>query len=319
MNGGQWHQPPRHKKRGRFRWDRLILVLVFGGLILYGMVKLIGYGIDLLSSAQTSRELQQVYHEEPTETVAPVITEAPATPPPAIAMPTAAVTPAPTAKPVLSTVKYPANPDAQISQRFKALRKENKDIIGWLTIERLLDEAVVQRDEVFYMDHDALGKKNVNGAIFLDSGISLKTRPYSLVLYGHNMKTGAMFGSLRNFENTSFYHNNPFIRLDTMYEDGAYVIFAVGGISTEPRAQHYVDFYSLTSSDRIRDRQTAIDALIAASVYTCPLDVQPDDQLLVLITCTEKDSERRMVAARRVRDGENENTLKERVNMSKKK
>ena len=81
MNGGQWHQPPRHKKRGRFRWDRLILVLVFGGLILYGMVKLIGYGIDLLSSAQTSRELQQVYHEEPTETVAAVITEAPATPP----------------------------------------------------------------------------------------------------------------------------------------------------------------------------------------------------------------------------------------------
>ena len=263
MNGGQWHQPPRHKKRGRFRWDRLILVLVFGGLILYGMVKLIGYGIDLLSSAQTSRELQQVYHEEPTETVAPVITEAPATPPPAIAMPTAAVTPAPTAKPVLSTVKYPANPDAQISQRFKALRKENKDIVGWLTVNTLLDEPVVQRDEVFYMDHDALGKKNVNGAIFLDSGISLKTRPYSLVLYGHNMKTGAMFGSLRNFENISFYHNNPFIRLDTMYEDGAYVIFAVGSISMEPRTRHYVDFFDLTSN-RVRERQTAIDALIAA-------------------------------------------------------
>ena len=36
---------------------------------------------------------------------------------------------------------------------------------------KLLDEPVVQRDETFYMNHDALGGKNVNGAIFLDSGI----------------------------------------------------------------------------------------------------------------------------------------------------
>ena len=319
MNGGQWNQPSRHEKRGRFRWDRLILVIVFGGLILYGMVKFVGYGIDLLSSALTSRELQRVYHdEEQTETIASVITQAPETLPPATAMPTSTVASTPTAKPTLSTVKYPANPDTQISRRFKALRKENKDIVGWLTVNTLLDEPVVQRDEVFYMDHDALGKKNVNGAIFMDSSISLKTRPYALVLYGHNMKTGAMFGSLRNFENTNFYHNNPFIRLDTMYEDGAYVIFAVGSISTEPRTRHYVDFFSLTSN-RIQERQTAIGALIAASVYTCPLDVQPDDQLLILITCIEKSPDRRMVAARRIRDGENENTLKERVSWSRKK
>ena len=103
-----------------------------------------------------------------------------------------------------------------------------------------------------------------------------------------------------------------------MYEDGAYVIFAVGSISTEPRTRHYVDFFSLTSN-RVQERQTAIDALIAASVYTCALDVQPDDQLLILITCTEKDSDRRMVAARRIRDGEDESALKERVNWSRKK
>ncbi len=69
----------------------------------------------------------------------------------------------------------------------------------------LLDEPVMQRDETYYMDHDLLGKPNVNGALFLDSGISLKTRPYSLVIYGHNMKTGAMFGCLRNYENLAFY------------------------------------------------------------------------------------------------------------------
>lgn len=61
------------------------------------------------------------------------------------------------------TVKYPANPDAQISRRFKALRKENKDIVGWLTVNTLLDEPVVQRDEVFYMDHDVLCNIKIGG------------------------------------------------------------------------------------------------------------------------------------------------------------
>lgn len=66
MNDRQWNQPPRHEKRGRFRWDRLILC---------GMGKIISYGIDLISSALTSEELQQVHHEEPTETAVPVITQ----------------------------------------------------------------------------------------------------------------------------------------------------------------------------------------------------------------------------------------------------
>ena len=127
-----------------------------------------------------------------------------------------------------------------------------------------------------------------------------------------------MFGSLRNFKNISFYHNNPFIRLDTMYEDGDYVIFAVGSISTELHTRHFVDFFSLTSN-RVQERQAAIDALISASVFTCPIEVRTDNQILLLVTCTEKDQDRRVVAARRIRDDENENALKERVTWSRKK
>ena len=190
--------------------------------------------------------------------------------------------------------------------------------MGWLTVNTLLDEPVVQRDETFYMTHDALGGKNVNGAIFLDSGISLATRPYALILYGHNMKSGAMFGCLRNFENIGFYRSNPFIRLDTLYEDGQYVIFAEGVVSTEPTALHYLDFFSLTSS-RVQERQKAIAALLSASIHTCPIDVRPDDQLLLLVTCTEQDSDRRMVAARRVRDDESGAMLRALAQTSKRK
>lgn len=213
---------------------------------------------------------------------------------------------------------YPNNPKLEISSRFKTLRRENKDVIGWLSLSDLLDEPVVQRNDVFYLTHDAKGKKNVNGAIFLEAAIDLKTRPYSYILYGHNMKTSAMFGCLRNYENKAYYHAEPFLSFDTMYEEGRYVIFAVGTVSTEEYGRHSVDFHDLKSLDW-EARQKAIDALIDASVFSCPLDVRPDDQLLLLVTCMEKDQDRRVVAARRIRDGEDEAKLKKLVETSWKK
>ena len=54
-------------------------------------------------------------------------------------------------------------------------------------------------------------------------------------------------------------------------------------------------------------------------MHTCPIDVEVNDQLLVLVTCVEKDEYRRVVVARRVRDGEDEAALKKLVNTSRKR
>ena len=324
MQDGQWHGRRRPIRYRRWSRGRLALLLTAAVLLVWGFVRLLGYGRDMLSSRQTAEELREAIRAE-----TPEITQAPAALPAATLSPAATAVPTaiPAAKPVsaatvipyLSTVSYPDNPKLHIADRFKTLRKKNPEIVGWLNIDNLLDEAVVQRDQTYYMNHDALGKRNVNGAIFLDPAVSLKNgRPYSLILYGHNMKTGIMFGCLRNYENAAFYHTNPFISFDSIYEKGRYVIFSVGSIATEPNGADYVDFYALTSAV-IQDREAAIAALKKASVYTCPIDVQPDDQLLLLVTCTEKDENRRVVAARRVRDGENEKTLKKQAEKSKKR
>lgn len=319
MQGWQWNGRRRHARFRRFRWDRLALVILSAALIVFGIVKLAGYGADYAASRQTADELKQAYQEttpEPMETPAPTASPVPPMPSPTVSQAAPASTPAP--EPMLGAVSYPNNPSLKINNRFKALRKQNKDIVGWLSIAGLLDEAVVQRDEEYYMTHDALGKKNVNGAIFLDSAIDLKCRPYTLLLYGHNMKTGAMFGNLRNYENINLYHREPFITFDTLYEDGRYVIFAVGTISTEPRLRNYVDFFGLQSMS-IQERQATINSLLKASVFSGGVDVLPDDQLLLLVTCVDADEERRVVAARRVRDGETEAELKKLVERSWKK
>ena len=321
-------RPTRIRVRRRLRWERVIPAAVLLAALLYGLIRLVIYGVELVSSRNTSQELRDAYYSQMTDAPAPT-TAPPATPAPT-AEPTSAPTQAPVAaavvyaptaaptrEPYLQTVPYPANAQALVTNRFRHLRKSSKYIVGWLTIDGLkIDEAVVQKDNTFFLTHDAKGKENKNGAIFLDDTISLKTRPYTLMLYGHNMKSGAMFGSLRNYEKLSFYHANPFITFDSMYEDSQYVVFSTGIISTEEYGTNFLDVLKLLSS-KVADRQEAVQTLVKASVHTCTVDVRPDDQLLLLITCVDRNEERRVVAARRIRDGEDTNWLRDMVKSSR--
>lgn len=208
----------------------------------------------------------------------------------------------------LPAVSYPSNPNRTISSRFAKIRRQNSEIIGWLTLEGILSEAVVQRDNTYYLTRDYQGYHNVNGAIFLEERVDLSTRPYTLTLYGHNMKTGAMFGCLRNYEDIGYYRRNPFIEFDSIYEDGKYVIFAISQVSIDSRYDNYNGFFHLNSCS-IAEREQIIDGLFRFSEYVCPIDVSVDDQLLLLVTCVGTDSERRVLAARRVRSDESESRL----------
>ena len=125
-----------------------------------------------------------------------------------------------------------------------------------------------------------------------------------LILYGHNMKSGAMFGCLRNYEYAEFCEKHPILTFDILYEEGRYVIFAAGKVSDRVIDENYVDLFKLSTSMKMEERRDAIDSLKAGSILQFQVDVQPDDQLLLLVTCTDEAGERRVVAARRLREGE---------------
>ena len=293
-----------------------LLGVALGVVFLVSAVNLISYGFEYVQHRIAAEELRQVYYaeeEEPSASVpAAVPTEVPTEAPTAVptALPESTPSPLPTSTPQarLPKVRYPNNNYAIASSRFQKLKRQNEDIIGWLTITDMVDEAVVQRNTTYYLDRDYKGYHNKNGAIFLDEVIDLRTRPYTLMLYGHNMKSGLMFGSLRNFENPTYYRRSPFITFDTAYEDGKYVIFAVGTISTDAKNWRYENFDHLLSSS-IPLRTQAIASVNRFSVYNGLIDVQPEDQLLILVTCVDAVEDRRIVAARRIREGESEDEL----------
>lgn len=328
-------QQEREKKEAGRQRDRrrrvlhLVLLAVFSGLTLYGMIRLGEYGLDLIHSKKTSEELREVWQETPEvsaetagenptvfpETALPEPTPAETAreePTAAAALPTTAneteTNPSATAEPAAAFGnRYPDNPKLSVSARFQKLRKKSGYIMGWLKMEGV-DEAIVQKDNSFFLNHDAMGNRNVNGAIFLDAGISLLDRPPCLLLYGHNMKTGAMFGNLKKFEQAGYAYQHRMIQCDTLYEEGTFVVFAVSRISIVRGTARYTDLYALTSPDA-PVRKAALDSLISTDQSGSVVDVSEEDQLVLLITCTADDNERLVVAARRLRSQETEERI----------
>lgn len=297
---------------------RLLLAVFFCFLIGYGAVRLIPYISDLNASRQSNRELRDIREQaesasespaqEPAETISPSF--APAGTP--VQDMNTLMPGSETETGVLQPMTYPDNPGLRMSDRFRQLRKKSKYIVGWISFDEV-DEAVAQKDNTFFLDHDAAGRKNSNGAIFLDSGIFLTERPYTLFLYGHNMKSGNMFGKLKKYKESSYFYENRIIAFDSLYEDGQYAVFAVLEISTVPGTARWYNLWSLNTASRA-DREEAIRTLERRSVVSSTLDVQADDQLLLLVTCLDGDTERLVVAARRLRNNETADSLVNRKN-----
>ena len=291
---------------------RLSLVVLSCLLVAYGGIRLGLYFSESAASRQTSRELKKINDLAESGTDSPLPAETFSPSPVLSSAPAAAgqeLQDTETLPPVseadngvLRPVPYPDNPKLEIPERFRSLRKKSNYIIGWISFDQV-DEAVAQKDNTFFLNHDALGKRNSNGAIFLDEDVRLITRPYTLFLYGHNMKSGNMFGRLKKYKENTYFYQHRIITFDTMYEEGQYAVFAVMEMNTVPGTGLWYDLWSL-NTDSSTDREKAIRTMESRSAIRSMLDVQADDQLLLLITCLDGETERLVVAARRLRNGE---------------
>ncbi len=302
------HKVKRLSERNR-RILFLAAVILSAAVAIYGIVRLIGYGSDYLSAQQTSRELREIAAETDAVTAAPSAaadgkhtaepTAAPVTQPPVTAVPETAgnqETAASADSGRLPTVSYPSG--MKVNSKIQKLKKKSSYIVGWLTMDDL-DEPVVMRDNSYFLNHDPLGKHNDNGALFLDEDTELLSRPYTLLIYGHNMKTGAMFGNLRKYEQASYCYQHRYVQFDTIFETGKYEIFAVSVINLNPGLARYLSLSDLQSPVR-SVRKSALNTLETLSSVPGLTRVSEEDQVLLLITCVGNDDERLVVAARRM-------------------
>lgn len=121
---------------------------------------------------------------------------------------------------------------------FDVYQSVNPDIYGWLRISgTVIDYPVVQHatSNDYYLHHDGNGNVDLDGAIF--SLHDYNGRDFEdpvTVLYGHNMKSGAMFGTLRSsYTDQQFFDEHKDVIIYTPEETRIYKVFAAVPYSDE--------------------------------------------------------------------------------------
>jgi len=199
--------------------------------------------------------------------------------------------------------------------QMEALHKENRDIVGWLRIENVLDLPVVYKDNSYYLTRDFYKQKNTAGTIFLDENHPFKEKTQNLLLHGHNMKDGTMFGRLIQYEtDLNYVRWHPFVQFDTLWRKEEYVIFAVLRVSLDVKDDAFFNYFTHPTFASDSEFNSYIRQLQLRSLYAIPIDVKPEDALITLSTCLEDD--RLVIVARRVRSGETHTDLRALTNLT---
>lgn len=173
----------------------------------------------------------------------------------------------------------------------QALLNINSQGIGYIYIPSIdCRLPMVQGDDNdYYLTHTFNKEYSANGCLFEDYRINGGLSASQIIIYGHNMRNGAMFGKLKNYQDYSFWNNsgNDVLYIYTGNVIKEYKIFSCY-ISEAISDTYTFNFPTLESM-----RDYAVN-MKAKSMYDTGVDVSMATQVITLSTCTN-DGEQRFI------------------------
>ena len=312
------------RKQMRRRIDRILTVCSVAVLLVCAAYLINGVVMHN-RGAQMTDEIRGMYHSmyaasaeniaSPTATLAPTAAEPTAAPETAQSFDSTL----PTEKPLVpvnlnevyisSVVDQMIVPEEPVFQeQFRQLYERNNDLVGWIHVNDDIDYPIVWRDEDndFYMNHDYDGNYNDAGWIFLDKRNESDMNDDQMLIYGHNMRRGTMFGELDLYRELDYVKQHPIIEVQSVYDPAPrqYVLVSLFDASMNKSHETYIKITNF-NFETPEAKQDYIDAMCSRSVFDLPFDVSSDDQLITLVTCSyDHPNGRFLVVARELREGE---------------
>lgn len=179
---------------------------------------------------------------------------------------------------------------------FAGLKAINDEVIAWIKVKALDISYPVTKgsDNDFYLHNTFEKEPNIAGCIFMEYQNQKDFSDKNTVIYGHNMKNGSMFGTLKKFYEEGVFEKSPYIWIYTPEKIYKYEIFScqeVGAASST---------YQLTFLDD-KSFMEYIDDAFEQSVVQSNVTVSKDDSIITLSTCTGNDTTRFVVQAKRIK------------------
>ncbi len=191
-----------------------------------------------------------------------------------------------------------------ILPEYQTLYSLNKRLIGWVKIDdTYIDYPVLQTvNNDYYLNHNFDQEEDKNGSIFLDKDCSIYPRSTNLILYGHHMRSGRMFGQLNKYSSEKFYKEHKYIQFDTIYEKGTYEVMYVFRSKIYEESEIVFKYYQFTDAVSETEFESNMMQMADMSLYDTGISAEYGDELLTLSTCDYYTSDGRfVVVAKKIR------------------
>ena len=192
-----------------------------------------------------------------------------------------------------------------ILTKYSKLYEMNKDMVGWLYIPgTLISYPVVQttEDEEYYLRRDFDKKDSMSGTLFVSKYSDVLKPTDNVVIYGHNMKSGKMFGTLTKYKSESYFEKHPMIQFDTLYEKGTYAVMYVFSEVVHEETEVAFKYYQFINANSEEEYDSYMQDMAEMSLYDTGVTSRLGDELITLSTCDYvKGGERWVVVAKRVK------------------
>lgn len=190
-----------------------------------------------------------------------------------------------------------------VLDEYKSLYNHNKNLIGWLKIaDTNIDYPVMQTDNnEFYLDHDVDHEPDKNGTLFMDYQCDVLKPSFNFIIYGHNMRSGNMFGNLDKYKTQSYYEKHPVILFDTIYEKGVYQVMYVFNSQIYTENEITFKYYQMIEIASEKEFESNMKSMQEIALYDTGVTAVYGDQLLTLSTCDYGEEDGRfVVVAKRI-------------------
>lgn len=171
---------------------------------------------------------------------------------------------------------------------FVELYEKNPDLAGWIRIANTVIDYPVMftpEDAEKYIYKNFEGEYDDNGLLFVDGNCSMEPESDNLIIYGHNMRSGAMFASLLYYASKSYWQAHPIIEFSTLYETRKYEIVAAFYDRVYNKSDTCFKFYQFVNVDSKEAFQEGMSYFKEKACYETGVTAEYGDSLITLVTC----------------------------------
>lgn len=165
----------------------------------------------------------------------------------------------------------------------------NEDMAAWLVVpDTRIDYPVMwtPRDENYYLRRGFDGQADQNGCLILDTDSCVDPITTNLIIHGHNMKSGAMFGDLDKYREESFFQDHRVMYLHTKDGLRTYEVIAVFRSQVFKKTDQVFKFYQFFQADTQEEFDDFYTNIKELSLYDTGVTAEFGDRFLTLSTCS---------------------------------